>query len=282
MKTVLITNNNLNSLLSLNQFIGIYGHFIDLIVVTTKLPGSKSNISGVLKMLHRSGFYYCFFKILINVILPIYLKFRGYPVSVSDGIKLCRLSPKIVACESANLSWVKNEIKSIAPAILITAGATHILDNELLSIPSHAAINLHSSLLPAYAGTAPYFWFLYNLDSLAGATLHIMEPKLDAGPILDQRSFDLKPIDTVLQAMSKIWDINNALLIDFFRSGCSVESTRVQDLSKRSYYREPKKKDVKELLKRGKRLYTIADIKHLLKLVRQIPRQIKLNRAEPI
>src|SRR5206468_3309427 len=96
------------------------------------------------------------------------------------------LKPDIIRCASANDPAVLERIKKHSPEIVLCAGATHIMGKELLSIPSVAAINLHWSLLPAYVGTAPYFWCLLNGEHRSGVTLHIMTKKLDAGPIIDQ------------------------------------------------------------------------------------------------
>lgn len=55
--------------------------------------------------------------------------------------------------------------------------------------------NLHPGLLPHGRGYYPVFWALWDGEP-AGATLHRMTERLDAGPIVDQRSVEIREDDT--------------------------------------------------------------------------------------
>ena len=50
------------------------------------------------------------------------------------------------------------------------------------------AVNIHFGLLPEYRGCFPTKWAIINNEP-AGVTLHHMTPEIDAGPVLDARSF---------------------------------------------------------------------------------------------
>lgn len=58
--------------------------------------------------------------------------------------------------------------------------------NLLTSLP-YGFVNLHPSLLPAFRGPAPLFWVMREGGSAAGVTTHLMNDKLDHGPILLQK-----------------------------------------------------------------------------------------------
>lgn len=47
--------------------------------------------------------------------------------------------------------------------------------------------NLHSGILPDYAGYAPFRWVMYNEEPLASFTLHELSAAIDSGPIIDLR-----------------------------------------------------------------------------------------------
>lgn len=82
-----------------------------------------------------------------------------------------------------------------------------ILSNQALGCSKWGGINLHGSLLPRYRGSAPIQWAIYHGDPVTGVTVIHMTPGLDAGPILAQRTYELRPGDdavSVEEALSKL------------------------------------------------------------------------------
>ena len=210
------------------------------------------------------------FKILLNIILPLWLRRKGGPLTVSDSIGEMGYNPEIIVCKSANSSIVLKKIRAHKPEILLAAGAIHIFKKELIGIPSIGAINLHPSLLPCYAGISPYFWALCRAEVETGGTLHVISTKLDAGNIIDQRGFDLSQITSVLAIMSRIWDINNEMLIDFFKEKTSTRKARAQDPRGRSYFKHPKHSDVGALFRQNKVFYNKEDLCELQNRIEKI------------
>ncbi len=74
-----------------------------------------------------------------------------------------------------------------------------ILKSELLDKPSIAAINYHDAPLPYYAGVHATSWAIWREEKEHGITWHVMEDKVDTGPIIIQKKF---PIDSQETAMS--------------------------------------------------------------------------------
>jgi methionyl-tRNA formyltransferase len=60
------------------------------------------------------------------------------------------------------------------------------LPASLLTLPRLGAINLHPSLLPALRGPEPLFWVFREGLSETGVSVHVLEERLDAGPIVAQ------------------------------------------------------------------------------------------------
>jgi folate-dependent phosphoribosylglycinamide formyltransferase PurN len=64
---------------------------------------------------------------------------------------------------------------------------TGVIRDPLLSRFAGRMINLHLGLSPYYRGAATNFWPLVNGEpECVGATLHLVAPKVDAGPVLAQ------------------------------------------------------------------------------------------------
>lgn len=70
------------------------------------------------------------------------------------------------------------------------------LPPEIFELPQHGTLNIHDSLLPAYAGFSPLIWAVINGEKEVGVTAHMMDGELDAGDIVLQRAVPVGPADT--------------------------------------------------------------------------------------
>lgn len=75
--------------------------------------------------------------------------------------------------------------------IFIVVGYGEILSQRLLDIPLMAAINIHTSLLPAYRGAAPIQRALLAGESTIGVTIMHMDAHMDTGDMLLQESIEV-------------------------------------------------------------------------------------------
>ncbi len=81
-----------------------------------------------------------------------------------------------------------------APAAL-SVHYPRILRQELIERYDGAIWNLHPGLLPWGRGMYPVFWALWE-GTAAGATLHELVARVDAGPIVEQREVPVFDDDT--------------------------------------------------------------------------------------
>ena len=106
------------------------------------------------------------------------------------------------------------ELRSLAPDLIITASYGEMLGKELREIPTHGAINIHPSLLPLYRGASPLQATLRSGDKVSGITIFVMTAKLDAGPILIQREYDVYPEDDFGTLHDRYAELSAQLLHD--------------------------------------------------------------------
>lgn len=85
-------------------------------------------------------------------------------------------------------------LKNLEPDLFAVA-AYRILPDSMLSIPVFGSINLHGSLLPFYRGAAPIQRVLMNGDYTTGLTTFLIEPAVDKGKILLQKTMIIDPDD---------------------------------------------------------------------------------------
>ena len=79
-------------------------------------------------------------------------------------------------------------LRELDPELIVAAAYGRILPDDILALPPKGCINVHSSLLPKYRGSAPINWAILNGDGETGVTIQKMVRDLDAGDIILQRS----------------------------------------------------------------------------------------------
>ncbi len=91
-------------------------------------------------------------------------------------------------------------LREAAVDLVALAGFTAILTPELVAAYPDRIVNIHPSLLPAFAGTMapqPQADALRAGVKISGCTVHIVTDDLDAGPIVAQAAVPILPDDTV-------------------------------------------------------------------------------------
>jgi methionyl-tRNA formyltransferase len=79
---------------------------------------------------------------------------------------------------------------------VVMASFDQIIGARALAVPRHGWMNIHPSALPARRGPEPVYWTIADGDPRAGVTLHRAVPKVDAGPMLAQRTLLVADDDT--------------------------------------------------------------------------------------
>lgn len=97
---------------------------------------------------------------------------------------------KFVKVRNPNDKNFTDWLQAIEPDLVVSFSAPSVFNSRLLGIPKIGCLNLHCSLLPKYAGLLPSFWALFHEEKQVGATVHIMDTKIDNGPIVGQVETD--------------------------------------------------------------------------------------------
>lgn len=122
----------------------------------------------------------------------------------------------------------------------------YILPPEVLKLPAKGFINFHYGLLPFCRGPQPILWHLLNNDKEAGVTLHLVDEKIDTGPIVMQEKIPIETDDTYGTVQSKLAFLaakQAANLLKILSYGSIIPSA-VQDETNASYYKMPEAKDL--------------------------------------
>ena len=82
-------------------------------------------------------------------------------------------------------------VRNLAPELIVVAAYGYILPREILEIPEHGCLNVHSSILPRWRGAAPVQRAILAQDSQVGVCIMRMEEGLDTGDWCVCRTMDV-------------------------------------------------------------------------------------------
>src|SRR6266436_4253497 len=161
----------------------------------------------------------------------------------------------ILPTQSVNQPEFIEQVRTIAPDVIVSVAAPEIFKPELLGIPRLGCINMHSGRLPTYRGMMPTFWQMLRGEPAITISVHRMAEKLDAGDVLATRLFAIKRSDSLDRIIKGTKCEGARLLIGALRD---IRADRAQstplDMKQAGYFSFPKSEDVREFRKRGYRL----------------------------
>lgn len=101
-----------------------------------------------------------------------------------------------------------------SPDLIVVAAFGQILRSEILELPEFGCVNVHASLLPRWRGAAPIQAAILNGDTESGITIMHIDPGIDTGPIINQRSIPIEPQENAGSLANKLSILGANLLIE--------------------------------------------------------------------
>ncbi len=120
----------------------------------------------------------------------------------------------LIPCGQINSDQIFKQFEKINPDVIAIFGSSLIGPN-LLEKYSDKIINLHVGLPQYYRGSSCNFWPIHDkrLDCL-GATIHLVNKKIDGGKILSQKKITLEKQDDEQTLMGKTILLGTKLMIN--------------------------------------------------------------------
>jgi len=120
-----------------------------------------------------------------------------------------------IKAKSVNDASFKREIKKLnADLILVGSWGEKFKKDILETIP---CVNFHPALLPKNRGANPYFWAIYNNQTITGLTIHYMNESFDCGDILLQEAVTISKNETGFTLKDKICRLARVMTGDFLK-----------------------------------------------------------------
>jgi len=125
-----------------------------------------------------------------------------------------RLGIPVSQPEKIRLPEAMTQLQAWEPDLIVVAAFGQILRPAVLDLPHFGCINVHGSLLPRGRGAAPIQASILAGDQETGITIMKMDPGVDSGPILSQRTLPIAPDDTGGTLFEKMAPLGAQLLLE--------------------------------------------------------------------
>lgn len=96
------------------------------------------------------------------------------------------------------------DLKNLAPDLMITCAFGQILSQEILDVPKHGTFNIHASILPKYRGPAPVQYAILNGEKTTGVTIMRTDIGVDTGDIISIETLDILENETAGELLSRL------------------------------------------------------------------------------
>ena len=133
------------------------------------------------------------------------------------GIATVVLSHQAFASREEYDRAVVQELKGRRVGLVCLAGFMRLLSPLFVDAFPDRILNIHPSLLPKYPGLHPQQQALDDHATVSGATVHVVNKDLDAGPVVLQREVPVVPGDTADTLAARILAVEHRLYPDAVR-----------------------------------------------------------------
>jgi phosphoribosylglycinamide formyltransferase-1 len=147
---------------------------------------------------------------------------RGLEIAREMGLNAVCIPSKGIAREAYDAT-VAAELKSHSVDLVCLAGFMRLLSAPFIREFPMRILNIHPSLLPAFPGLNAQEQALRHGVKISGCTVHFVDERLDAGPIIAQAAVSVLAGDTVETLSERILKEEHRLYseaIGFVLAGC--------------------------------------------------------------
>lgn len=163
------------------------------------ISGRGSNLQSIIDAIRRGDL-----RASIAVVISNRADAAGLMRAREAGLETVCLRQKDYASRDEYDAAVAGVLRERAVDLVCLAGFMRLVGAPLLEAFPNRILNIHPSLLPAFPGLDAQRQALDYGVRVAGATVHLVTPELDGGPIVAQASVPVAPDDTVESLSARI------------------------------------------------------------------------------
>lgn len=132
----------------------------------------------------------------IRLVISDWQEAPGLGIARRAGVPVATVERQAFASRSRFEGVLAELIRAYAPRVVALAGFMHVLGTEFVARHTGRLVNIHPSLLPDFPGLDTHARALAAGVREHGCTVHWVTAKVDAGPVIGQRTVPVLPDDT--------------------------------------------------------------------------------------
>ena len=167
------------------------------------ISGRGSNLRSLIKYSKTK-------KSLIRIVLVVSNNFSAKGLNYANKSKIKNVFIKYSTRKSFEDRLLKL-LKRNNVDLICLAGFMKILSGSFIRKFYRPILNIHPSLLPKYKGLNTHNKAIQNKDKYSGATVHIVNEKLDSGKIIIQKKVIILKSDTGKSLQKKVLKIEHKI-----------------------------------------------------------------------
>jgi phosphoribosylaminoimidazolecarboxamide formyltransferase/IMP cyclohydrolase len=132
--------------------------------------------------------------------------------AADEGLATALVAPDAFSDRAEWDAAVCDALSGAGVDLVVLAGFMRVLGRQTLDAFRGRILNVHPSLLPAYAGARPVADTLAGGARVTGVTVHIVDESLDGGPIVAQEAIVVLPSDDEATLLARLHAVEHRLL----------------------------------------------------------------------
>ena len=129
------------------------------------------------------------------------------------GVQAWAMKPNAFATREVFDAAMFDALEAIQPDLIVCAGYMRIIGAAAVARFPHRMLNIHPSLLPKHPGLRTHQRALEAGDVEHGASVHVVIPELDAGPVLAQVRVPVQADDSAESLAARVLAREHPLLL---------------------------------------------------------------------
>ncbi len=176
-------------------------------IVAMKRPKPEWSLPTVIQKIHREGFKSIWQRVSAGIragkrMSPTPGPGKS-PVASIDLPTFCRKQQiRLERVNDLNGTEAQSVLQAMKPDLLVLGG-TPIIRAPILDIPTFGTVNVHMGILPRYRGRNVAEWAVFE-NAPVGLTVHLVDPGVDTGAILQQRHVDVSDCPSITAMRQKL------------------------------------------------------------------------------
>ena len=156
------------------------------------ISGRGSNLQALIRAIDRGEL-----DARIGVVISNRASAGGLELARAAGIETMVLDHRQFATREEYDERLAQELHARGVTLVCLAGFMRLVSPRLLDAFPDAVLNVHPSLLPSFPGVDAQQQALAHGVKVTGATVHLVNSELDAGPIVLQAAVPVQDDDTI-------------------------------------------------------------------------------------